>query len=206
MVFYQLEIGRFDRRLRPEEEMFERGEMTSGGGSSGGNRGSSAGPMSHFLSEDHNRIDELLTRAIGADNQIDAEVYDGFRRALLRHIGMEEKIVLPAVERRQGAPLPVAAQLRLEHGAIASLLVLIPTPQIVSVIRRVLKQHNAREEGSDGVYSAAERVLQSSAVEVLAQLRAAAEIPLKRCLTTPRVVAATRRTLTRAGFDATLPD
>ena len=152
MVFYELEIGRFDRRLWPEEEIFEGGEMTSGGGSSGGNRGSSPGPMSHFLSEDHNRIDELLTRAIGADNQIDAEVYDGFRRALLRHIGMEEKIVLPAVERRQGAPLPVAAQLRLEHGAIASLLVLIPTPQIVSVIRRVLKQHNAREEGSDGVY------------------------------------------------------
>ena len=180
--------------------------MTSEGGSSGGNPDSSPGPMLRFLSEDHNRIDELLARAIGTENQIDAEVYDGFRRALLRHIGMEEKIVLPAVERRQGAPLPVAAQLRLEHGAIALLLVLIPTPQIVSVIRRVLKQHNAREEGSDGVYSAAERVLRSSAVEVLDQLRAAPEVPLKRCLTTPRVIAAARRTLTLAGFDATLAD
>ena len=78
MVFYELEIGRFDRRLWPEEELFEGGEMTLGGGSSGGNRGSSPGPMSHLLSEDHNRIDELLTRAIGADNEIDAEVYDGF--------------------------------------------------------------------------------------------------------------------------------
>ena len=130
--------------------------MTSEGGSGGGNRDSSPGPMLRFLSEDHHRINELLTRAIGADNQIDTEVYDGFRRALLRHIGIEEKIVLPAVERRQGAPLRAAAQLRLEHGAIASLLLLIPTPRIVSVIRRVLKQHNAREEGSDGVYSAAE--------------------------------------------------
>ena len=63
---------------------------------------------------------------------------------------MEEKIVLPAVEHLQGAPLPVAAQLRLEHGAIVSLLVLIPTPQIVSVIRVVLEQHNTREEASDG--------------------------------------------------------
>jgi hypothetical protein len=180
--------------------------MTSGGGSGGGNRGSGLGPMLRFLSEDHNRIDELLTRAMGADNQIDAEVYDGFRRALLRHIGMEEKIVLPAVEHLQGAPLPVAAQLRLEHGAIASLLVLIPTPQIVSVIRVVLEQHNTREEASDGVYSAAERVLRSSAVEVLAQLRAAPEVSLNRCLTTPRIIAAARRALAQAGFDATLPD
>lgn len=90
---------------------------------------------------------------------------------------MEEKIVLPAVEHLQGAPLPVAAQLRLEHGAIVSLLVLIPTPQIVSVIRVVLDQHNTREEASDGLYSAAERVLRSSAVEVMAQLRAAPEVP-----------------------------
>ena len=45
--------------------------MMSGGGSGGGNWGSSPGPMLLFLSEDHNRIDELLTRAIGADNQIE---------------------------------------------------------------------------------------------------------------------------------------
>ena len=119
---------------------------------------------------------------------------------------MEEKIVLPAVEHLQGAPLPVAAQLRLEHGAIVSLLVLIPTPQIVSVIRVVLDQHNTREEASDGLYSAAERVLRSSAVEVMAQLRAAPEVPLNGCLTTPRIIAAARRALAWAVFDATLPD
>ena len=64
--------------------------------------------MFRFLSDDHNRIDDLVTDAIGPANQIDSKVYDDFRGAPLRHIGMEEKVVLPAVERLLGAPLSAA--------------------------------------------------------------------------------------------------
>ncbi|MEP6889972.1 MAG: hemerythrin domain-containing protein, partial [Nitrospirota bacterium] len=59
---------------------------------------------------------------------VDQGTYDQFRAGLLRHIGTEEKILLPAAQRlRGGQPLPIAAKLRLDHGAIASLLMPPPT-------------------------------------------------------------------------------
>jgi hypothetical protein len=57
---------------------------------------------------------------------------------------MEEKILLPAAQRaRGGEPLPVAARLRLDHGALAALLVPTPNPTILSALRGILARHNA---------------------------------------------------------------
>jgi hypothetical protein len=56
---------------------------------------SMAGPIETFLTADHARIDALLAKAERPDGTIDAEVYAEFRQGLLRHIAMEEKILLP---------------------------------------------------------------------------------------------------------------
>jgi hypothetical protein len=56
------------------------------------------GPVSWFLVVDHVRLDALLQRA-GA---IDHATYAEFRAGLLKHIGMEEKILLPAAQRARG--------------------------------------------------------------------------------------------------------
>jgi len=54
--------------------------------------------------------------------------YAEFRAGLLKHIALEEKILLPAAQRLNGAnPLPIAAKPRLNHGALAALLVPTPT-------------------------------------------------------------------------------
>ena len=101
------------------------------------------GPIARYLADDHARLDALLTR--GAT---DSAAYADFRRGLLRHIGMEEKILLPAAQRaRGGEPLPAAARLRLDHGALAALLVPTPTPAIRAALRGILERHNALEEG-----------------------------------------------------------
>ena len=72
-----------------------------------------------FLERDHQQLDQLLTRASGDLDNIDMEAFDEFRCGLLKHIGMEEKILLPAIRRlRGGEPLAIAAKLRLDHGAI----------------------------------------------------------------------------------------
>ena len=85
------------------------------------------GPLRRFLTEDHQRLDRLLQAALTDDHRVDAAAYHQFRAGLLRHIGMEEKILLPAAQRlRGGEPLPLAAKLRLDHGALAALL--MPTP------------------------------------------------------------------------------
>jgi len=50
-----------------------------------------------FLANDHDCIDKLFHHAVDGGIPIDSSTYDEFRKALLRHISIEEKIVYPAV-------------------------------------------------------------------------------------------------------------
>src|SRR5512143_4034956 len=148
-----------------------------------------SGPISRLLADDHLRLDALLTRATSRPGEIDQIAYAEFRAGLLRHIGMEEKILLPAAQRaRGGEPLPIAAKLRLDHGALAALLVPTPTPTIVAALRRILSTHNAVEEGPGGVYAACEQLVGADAEALLAQLRAAPEVPVHAHVDGPRIM------------------
>jgi hypothetical protein len=160
------------------------------------------GPVSRFLADDHARLDALLRRAFAHPGEIDRAAYAEFRAGLLKHIGMEEKILLPAAQRaRSGEPLPTAAKLRLDHGALAALLVPTPTPVIAAAIRTILTAHNALEEGRGGVYETCEQLVGAEAEALLAGLRAAPEVPVNPHVDSPLVVNATRRAVARAGFD-----
>jgi len=69
-----------------------------------------AGPITDFLLEDHRRLEALLQLAVAHADYVDQGAYDQFRAGLLRHIGREEKILLPAAQRlRDGEPLPIAS-------------------------------------------------------------------------------------------------
>ena len=117
-----------------------------------------AGPVTDFLMEDHRRLDTLLQSAVAHADHVDQGAYSQFRAGLLRHIGMEEKILLPAAQRlRGGEPLLIASKLRLDHGAIATLLIPTPTAAVISMIRGILKDHNTIEEGPGGLYVSWER-------------------------------------------------
>lgn len=160
-----------------------------------------AGPIYRFLADDHLRLAGLLRQTVARPGEIDRDAYAGFRAGLLKHIAMEEKILLPAAQRaRRGEPLPVAARLRLDHGALAALLVPTPTPEIIATIRRILGAHNAIEEGPGGLYESCERLLGAEIDEVLAQLRAAREVAMAPHVDGPNVVEAVRRALARAGY------
>lgn len=157
------------------------------------------GPIYRLLADDHRRLEALLHR--GAEEH-DATAYAEFRAGLLKHIGMEEKILLPTAQRlRGGEPLPIAAKLRLDHGAIAALLVPTPTPAIIAALRTILTVHNAIEEGPDGLYAQCERLAGNEADALLARLRAAPEVRVAAYSDGPKVMAATRRALLRAGYD-----
>jgi hypothetical protein len=147
------------------------------------------GPVYRFLADDHARLERLLEDASAHPGAIDAAAYADFRKGLLRHIGMEEKILLPAAQRaRSGVPLPDAPQLRLEHGAIAALLVPPPTPTIVRALRAVLARHNAVEEGPEGVYATCERSVGDGARALLSEIQAAPEVPVAPHVEGPRVM------------------
>jgi len=111
------------------------------------------GVLSQYLSDDHDRLDGLLERAVAKPGVINMEPYADFRKGLLRHIAMEEKIVLPVIAQLQGGrQAAIAERLRLDHGAIVALLVPPPTPSIVLTIRSILEVHNALEEQEGGLY------------------------------------------------------
>jgi hypothetical protein len=108
--------------------------------------------LARYLEEDHARLHALLLASIADERRFDAESFEQFRAGLLRHIGIEEKLLWPDARRRQGWPLPVAALLRVEHSALASLLVPTPDRALVYEIAGLLERHNAREEGEGGAY------------------------------------------------------
>ena len=163
--------------------------------------GTAAGSIANFLAEDHRRLDALLQAAAAHADHIDQSIYDQFRAGLLRHIGMEEKLLLPALQRwRGGEPLPVAAKLRLDHGALATLLMPTPTPQIMATIRRILSDHNRLEEGPDGLYAICDRLPAPEMEPLLAALQAAPSVSVMRHSDSPAVRKTLEGALTRAGY------
>jgi hemerythrin HHE cation binding domain-containing protein len=160
-----------------------------------------AGAISRYLEEDHTRIDNALRRAVSLGEAIEPTPYAEFRGALLRHIGMEEKILLPAArEAGGGKPLPQAAQLHLDHGALAALLVPTPTKAIVAAIQAILQRHNAIEEGPGGVYEECEQLPGLDAGAVLARLKSAPAVAMAPHADSPIAFESMRAALERAGY------
>jgi hypothetical protein len=158
-------------------------------------------PVHDLLQRDHDRIAALL-EAARSGTPIDVVAFHDFRGALLRHIGMEEKILLPLVKRlRGGEPLPSARQLRLDHAALAALLVPTPTPEIVRRLRDLLEVHNAIEEGDTGVYAQCEAIAQPQRDALLEALQNAPPVKLAPYQDGPRAHASIERLLRAAGRD-----
>lgn len=137
------------------------------------------GPIEVFLTADHVRIDRLLRDAERDDGTIDLETYARFRAELLRHIAMEEKVLLPfAREKRGGEPLALAKPLRVDHGKIARLLVPTPTPALLVELRALLVAHNPLEEGPDALYAICDQLARNAHGEVIERLIAQPPVPV----------------------------
>jgi hypothetical protein len=138
------------------------------------------GALWAFFSADHDRLDALLERSVAGDGTVAPRAFAAFRAGILRHIGMEEKYLFPAARSVHAALLPITARLRVDHGAVAALLVPTPTPAIVDDLRSLLLAHNRREEEPGGVYDACDEALGPRGAErLLEELRSFPEPPLK---------------------------
>jgi hypothetical protein len=163
------------------------------------------GPLTEYLAADHRRLDALFQSASADPDHIDGAAYRQFRAGLLRHIGLEEKILLPAAQRLNGGvPLSIAAKLRLDHGALAALLMPTPTASIIKAIHSILANHNAMEESPDGLYTLCDRLAGAEAEQLLTKLQAAPGVTVMPHNDNPAVMNTVRRTLERAGYAASL--
>lgn len=158
------------------------------------------GVLAQFMSADHRRLEALLDRATATSGAIAHDLFEQFRAGLLRHIALEEKILLPAIRAaRGGDPHPMAAQLRLDHGAIAALLVPTPTAAGVSRLRTLLEQHDEIEERGGGVYDNCDSTLASEAAELLHRLKTYPEVRTAPHVDGPLVERHIQEALERAG-------
>lgn len=131
------------------------------------------GPICRALADDHRRIEALCARGLE-----DEATWIAFRSALLRHIGIEEKIVMPALRAHGHDPDP-GKQIRLDHSAFAGLVTPPPSRDRVDALLALLALHDPLEEGPTGMYTKADELLPAEEIpDILARIAAAPEPPL----------------------------
>jgi hypothetical protein len=159
------------------------------------------GAIHSLLASDHRRLEVLFQQATRDSGRVDMEKYALFRKGLLRHIGAEEKILIPEANAVSDDLGPLAAKIRADHGAITALLVPPPSPTILRALSSILDGHDVMEEAPDGLYARCEHLLSERAGEVLARLEAAPQVRVSPHNSDPGVNPALRRALARAGYD-----
>jgi hypothetical protein len=161
-----------------------------------------SGVLYQYLSSDHEKLDDLLERATAKPGIIDMESYGNFRKRLLRHISIEEKIVLPAIARWQsGQKSALADRLHLDHAAIVSLMVPPPTPSIILTLKSVFAVHNPLEENEGGLYDIFETLAGSGTEKILQELKAAPLVPVLPHNSKPELLELAKQALARAGHE-----
>ena len=159
-------------------------------------------PLYHFFTNDHHRLDDLLNKATRNPGNMQMEFYQHFRTGLLKHIKMEEKILFPAAQKANGdIPLPLAAKLRVDHGALTTLMVVPPSPEVIKVLRFVLDKHDLLEEEPGGMYDVCEKLTEGDTNDLLEQLAKVTEVPVHPFNNEGYAMDVAKRTLLRAGFD-----
>ncbi len=146
-------------------------------------------PITRFLAFDHERLDALLARAVRDRGAFDRAAFDAFRAGLLRHIAIEEKVLFPAVRAaRGGEPHPDWRRLRIDHGALTSLLVPPPTEELVGEIRAILGPHNLVEEAPGALYETCDALLRDGAAALLERMRSYPAVKVAPYRDGPRVL------------------
>jgi hypothetical protein len=159
-------------------------------------------PLYEFFTNDHRRIDEFLDKATADPGQVQLNFYHEFRIGLLKHIKMEEKILFPAAQKaNNNVAIPLATKLRLDHGALTSLMVVPPSPEVIKVLRFVLEKHDLLEEEPGGMYDVCENLTEGETDDLLNQLKNATPVPVHPFNTAGYALDVAKRTLLRAGFD-----
>lgn len=155
-----------------------------------------------FFTDDHRRIEKLFEEATAKKGHVDLEKYHQFRIGLLTHIKMEEKILFVAAQKVNGGePLPLQAKLRLDHGALTSLMVCVPTPEVLKVVNYILEQHDILEEEAGGMYEACEKLTQNETHQILETLKKVTPVPVRPFNEAAYVIDVAKRSIERAGFN-----
>jgi hypothetical protein len=160
-----------------------------------------------YLAQDHFRIDELLHHVSPESGVILSGPYDSFRRALNRHIRIEEDVILPAVRQmRGGKETPLAPRIRLDHSALIALMVPFPDPATLATLLEILVQHHQIEEEDKGLYELVEGSARQKREDLLTRIVMFPETPVKPPLDKPGIADAILRAVEMVGYRIVRPE
>ena len=83
-------------------------------------------------------------------------------------------------------------------------MMLPPSACAFAAVRAVLDAHNPLEEVRGGAYEQCEKLIESELDKLLAQCETAPQVPVSQWIDSPKVLAAAKRLLLRAGYDNSL--
>ena len=141
-----------------------------------------ASALHEFLARDHVRLDALLAASLSGN----LEAYDTFRRGLLRHIAIEEKVLFPLLRAHRGLTA-IEDQLHRDHAALTVLLVPPPDRSELVRIASILGPHNVLEEKLGGLYEIVEELAGEELAAVMARVGAIPEVRVVPNTDTPLV-------------------
>ena len=136
-----------------------------------------------FLASDHERLDVLLARC---RDSIDAVAYDAFRRGLLRHISMEERVLFPLLRAKRGRT-EIEHILHRDHATLTALLVPPPTIIEIEQIASILEPHNLLEEEHGGMYELIEDLAADDLTALMTRVHAIPEVRVQPNVDKPLV-------------------
>ncbi len=127
-----------------------------------------------------------------------------FVRSCLAEAGREGLLILLPAARtaRGGEAVPQGRRLRVDHGAIAALLVPTPTPEVAAKIRKILGPHNEVEEGEGGLYELCDEFLAAQTGALLGRMRAYPPVKVARYMDGPRVCRTAEEALRVSGMQS----
>ena len=114
------------------------------------------------------------------------ESYDAFRRGLLRHISIEERVLFPELRKRRGTTA-LEQKLHRDHAALAALLVPPPSSVEIHRIAAILTVHNDLEEREGGLYEIIESLAGEELSTMMARVHAIPQVPVAPHVDTPFV-------------------
>jgi len=159
------------------------------------------GELYTYFFDDHRELEEKLAQA-AAGETIAMGPYRQFREGLLRHIAMEERVLIPVLKKHGPERLQSTLhQIQLDHSAIGALLVPPPTHAILDMITHILDKHNVLEEADSGMYDACESLDEDVVEDLIRRARETPPVKVNPNNPNPGVIPATRRAVERAGYD-----
>jgi hypothetical protein len=126
------------------------------------------GRISAVLTAMHDGLRRDLDACLLSGGGVDLERFDRYRHQLLRHISLEEQVLMPALIAALGRPPDFRNGLRKDHAGIAALCVPAPEREWLENLRDLLDEHYRIEEEPGGFLDLCDQVLEPRTEAVLA--------------------------------------